>query len=118
MRVLTVIGFLFFGVMDAAAQDRRLTVRVEDPSGATIPNAAIIVLSGADLLTEQNTDAKGIAIINVQKAQTLKLVVTASGFASAEVEVAFPPRATTHQVTVPMKLANIETDVTVSATET
>jgi Carboxypeptidase regulatory-like domain len=118
MRLLTVVGLIFLGVTSAAAQDRRLTVRVEDPSGATIPNASIIVLSGSDLLTEQTADAKGIAVITVHNAQTIKLVVTATGFASSELDVTFPARATSHAVTVPMKLANIETDVTVSATET
>src|SRR5262245_8449835 len=109
--------FLSFGGAVASAQEHRLSVLVEDPSGATIPNASIIVLAGSDLLTEQSADAKGIAVINVGKSTTLKLVVTAEGFATAEVEVAFPARATAHTVTVSMGLANIETDVTVSATE-
>jgi hypothetical protein len=121
MRLFTVVSvflaFIALGVADVSAQDRRLTVRVEDPSGATIPNAAIIVLAGSDLLTEQSADAKGIATINVQNNTTLKLVVTADGFATAEMEVTFPARVTTHQVTVALTLANIETDVVVSATE-
>jgi hypothetical protein len=115
--VLVVFVFLALGVTDATAQDRRLTVLVEDPSGATIPNASIIVLAGSDLVTEQNADAKGVANINVGNNIALKLVVTAPGFATTEVEVSIPQRATTHQVVVAMALANIETDVTVSATE-
>ena len=47
----------------------------------------------------------------------VKLIVTAPGFATEEMEVAIPPRVPTHQVTVSMKLANIQSDVTVSATE-
>ena len=88
-----------------------------DPSGATIPNASIIVLAGSDLVTEQNADAKGVAVINVRNNTALKLVVTAPGFATTEVEVSIPRNVPTHQVTVAMGLANIETDVTVSATE-
>lgn len=118
MRLFTVVALILLGITDASAQDRRVTVRVEDPSGATIPNAAIIVLSGSDLITEENADAKGIAVINVRNAQTLKLIVTAEGFATAEVEVTIPPKVTTHQVTVSMTLANIETDVVVSAADT
>ena len=94
-----------------------MSVRVEDPSGATIPTAQIIVLAGADVIAEQNADGRGLATINVRQAQHLKLVVTVPGFASTEVEVTIPPRVTNHPVTVSMALAAIETDVTVSATE-
>jgi hypothetical protein len=117
MRLFTVLALLLLGIVDASAQERRLTVRVEDPSGATIPNAAIIVLADSEVLTEQNADARGIAVINVRNAQNLKLVVTAPGFATREMAVTIPPRTTAHAVTVAMALANIETDVTVSATE-
>jgi Carboxypeptidase regulatory-like domain len=117
MRVVWVVACLVVGVVDAAAQDRRISVRVEDPSGATIPNAQIIVLAGADVIAGQNADGRGLATINVRQAQQLKLVVTAPGFASTEVEVTIPPRVTNHPVTVSMALAAIETDVTVSATE-
>ena len=55
--------------------------------------------------------------INVRQAPAVKLIVTAPGFAPTEVEVTIPPRVTDHPVTVSMTLANIETDVTVSATE-
>ena len=116
--VVALVAFFGFGLAGASAQDRRLTVLVEDPSGATIPGAAIIVLSGSDLVTEQITDVRGVAVINIGTAQAVKLVVTVEGFAPSELEVTVPPRATAHQVVVAMKLANIETDVTVSATET
>jgi hypothetical protein len=116
--VVAVVAVVGLGLAEASAQDRRLTVLVEDPSGATIPNASIIVLEGSDLLTEQAADAKGVAVINIRNAQAVKLVVTANGFAPSELEVSIPPRATTHQVVVAMKLANIETDVTVSAADT
>ncbi len=117
MRLVLVVACLLVGVVDAAAQDRRISVRVEDPSGATIPNAQIIVLAGSDLVAEQAADARGLATINVRQAQQVKLVVTAPGFASTEVEVTIPPRVTNHPVTVSMALATIETDVTVSASE-
>jgi hypothetical protein len=100
MRVVWVVACLLVGVVDAAAQDRRISVRVEDPSGATIPNAQIIVLAGPDLITEQNADGRGLATINVRQAQQVKLVVTAPGFASTEVEVTIPPRVTNHPVTM------------------
>lgn len=103
---------------DLSAQDRRLTVLVTDPSGATIPGASIIVLAESDLVAEQNTDPKGVALVIVRTNQPLRLIVTAPGFATEEVEVTFPPKVAAHQVTVPLPLANFETDVTVSATET
>ena len=118
MRFFLVFALFFLlGVSDAAAQQRRLTVRVEDPSGATIPRASIIVLGGSDVLAETAADATGIAVIELKTTDALKLVVTAEGFATADVDVVFPARASSHQVTVRLNLANIETDVTVSATE-
>jgi hypothetical protein len=117
MRSALVLALLLLGISDAAAQDRRLTVRVEDPSGATIPNASIIVLAESDVLAEQNADGRGIAVIPIRNAQALRLIVTAAGFATQEVEVTVPPRTTNHPITVALRLANIETDVTVSATE-
>jgi hypothetical protein len=117
MRFVIAIALVLLGISDAVAQERRLTVRVEDPSGATIPGASIIVLADSDVLAEQEADGRGLAIIPIRTAQNLKLIVTAPGFASTEVEVAVPPRTNNHTVTVAMKLANIETDVVVSATE-
>jgi hypothetical protein len=117
MRLGLVLICLLVGVVEASAQDHRISVRVEDPSGATIPHAQIIVLSGSDLIAEQEADARGLATINVRRVQQVKLVVTAPGFASTEVEVTIPARVTNHQVTVSMALAAIETDVLVSATE-
>ena len=118
MRVFTALALLLLiSVAELSAQDRRLSIRVEDPSGATIPNAAIIVMADSDLLAEQNADARGIAIVTVRNVPAVKLIVTAPGFATEEMEVAIPPRVPTHQVTVSMKLANIQSDVTVSATE-
>ena len=51
---------------NVSAQDRRLTVLVDDPSGATIPGASIIVLAGSDLIAEQMADAKGVALITLR----------------------------------------------------
>jgi hypothetical protein len=115
--LVLILGLLLFAAPNVSAQDRRLTVLVTDPSGATIPGASIIVLAGSDLIAEQEADAKGVALITLRSTQALKLIVTAPGFATAELEVIFPPKLTAHQVTIPLALANIETDVTVSATE-
>jgi hypothetical protein len=117
MRLFVVLGLLLVGLADVAAQERRIAVRVEDPSGATIPNAQIIVLAASDVVAEQPADGRGLATIPVGQNQQLKLIVTAAGFATTEVEVTIPPRVTTHQVTVAMAIANIATDVTVSATQ-
>jgi hypothetical protein len=117
MRFFVALVLVGVSVSEAAAQQRRLTVLVEDPSGATIPRASVIVLAGSDLVTEQRTDATGVAVIPLKTTEALKLVVSAEGFAPGELDVTFPPRATTHQVTVRLNLANIETDVTVSAAE-
>jgi hypothetical protein len=116
MRPCVVLGLLLLAVTDVAAQERRLQVRVEDPSGATIPGAAIIVLAGSDLVADVTADPKGLATINIQQSQ-VKLIVSAPGFATTELEVTIPPKVTTHPVTVALPLANIETDVTVSATQ-
>jgi hypothetical protein len=111
------LGLVLLGVTDVLAQERRLSVRVEDPSGATIPSAQIIVLAGSDLVSELATDARGLATVNIQQHQQLKLIVTAPGFATTEMDVTVPPKVANHPVTVAMALANIETDVTVSATD-
>jgi Carboxypeptidase regulatory-like domain len=117
MRLLVVLGLVLSGSLEAEAQDRRLAIRVEDPSGATIPNAQIIVLSGSDVMAQQNADSRGLASISIGRAQQVKLIVTAPGFAPSEVEVTVPARTTTHPVTVALTIASIETDVTVSATQ-
>ena len=115
MRFGVVVCLFLFAASEAAAQDRRLSIRVEDPSGATIPGAQIIVLSDSSVIAEQAADGRGLATVNVRQAQQLKLIVTAEGFATTEVEVTIPPRVTNHPVTVSLPLANIQTDVTVSA---
>jgi hypothetical protein len=115
--VVIVLGLLFVAAADASAQDRRLTILVTDPSGATIPGASIIVLAGSDVVAEQAADAKGVALITIRTIEGLRLIVAAPDFATEEVDVSFPAGATTHQVTVSLALANIEADVTVSATE-
>jgi hypothetical protein len=117
MRLFVVLGLLALSATTAAAQDRRLSVRVEDPSGATIPNAQIIVLAGSDVVTEQNADGRGLATIAVGARQQLTLIVTAEGFATTEVDVTIPPRVTTHPVTVALPIATIAADVMVSATQ-
>lgn len=117
MRFVVVCSLVLVTSASAWAQQRQLTVRVEDPSGATIPNAGIIVLAESDLIAEQNADGRGMAVIPIRTAQALKLIVTAPGFATQEFEVTVPPRTTSQTVTVAMTLANIETDVTVSASE-
>jgi hypothetical protein len=118
MPFVVVFAMVLVTVSDASAQqERRLTVRVEDPSGATIPNASIIALADSDVIGELSADGRGIAVIPIRAARTLKLIVTAPGFATQEVDVTVPPRTNNHSVTVAMKLANIETDVLVSATE-
>jgi hypothetical protein len=55
------LGLSVFAASNVSAQDRRLTVLVTDPSGATIPGASIIVLAGSELIAEQAADAKGVA---------------------------------------------------------
>lgn len=115
MRLFVVFGLLVLGVTDAAAQDRRISIRVEDPSGATIPNAQIVVWSASDPIAEQAADSRGLATINVRQTRKIKLVVSAPGFATTELEVTIPQRVTLHPVTVALPLANIEADVTVSA---
>lgn len=117
MRHVVVLGLLLASVSPAAAQERRLSIRVEDPSGATIPNAQIIILADSDVITELSADGRGLATVSVGPRQQVKLIVTAEGFATTEIEVAIPPRTTTQQVTVAMAIANIATDVTVNATQ-
>ena len=106
-----------FSVVSAAAQpDRQVWVRVEDPSGATIPGAQIIVLSGSDVLGEFTADAKGLALVSVGQAKEINLVVSAPGFATTEQQVAIPARPP-QQITVPLPLAHLEDEVNVSATQ-
>jgi hypothetical protein len=121
---LMVLAGLILGEAGASAQARRpaprettLLVRVEDPSGATIPRASIIVLADSAVLTEVQADGRGLAMIPIGDVRTLQLVVTADGFATAEMDVTIPAGVQRHEVTVPLALAAIETDVTVSAAE-
>lgn len=99
-----------------AQQDRQVWVRVEDPSGATIPGAQIIVLSGSDVLGEFTADAKGLTLISLGQAKEIKLIVSAPGFATTEQDVAVPARPP-QQITVPLPLAHLQDEVSVSATQ-
>jgi hypothetical protein len=117
MRLFVVLGLVLLGVTDVAAQDRRISLRVEDPSGATIPNAQLIVMSGPHVIAQQNADGRGLATIPVRQLQQVKLIVSAPGFAPTELDVTIPPRVTNHPVTITLPLATIETDVTVAAEE-
>lgn len=96
------------------AQDRQVTVRVEDPSGATIPAAHLIVLAGSDLVAEVDADAAGLARVSIGRSTAIHLVVSAPGFQVTEVDVAVPPRAVQHVITVALPLARVETDVVVT----
>jgi hypothetical protein len=107
---------LSFWTPVAAAQERQVWVRVEDPSGATIPAAEIIVMSGSDVLDELKADGKGLALVTLGAARTIKLVVSAPGFATVEQDFTLPLRPP-QQVTVALPIAGIETDVSVSATQ-
>ena len=113
---LIVFSCLFSVVSAWAQQDRQVWVRVEDPSGATIPGAQIIVLSGADVLGEFTADAKGLALVSLGQAKAIKLVVSAPGFATTEQDVAVPTRPP-QQITVPLPLAHLEDEVSVTATQ-
>ena len=75
------------------------------------------MLADSDVVTELSADGRGLATVRCGSRQQLKVIVSAEGFATTEVEVTIPPRTTTHQVTVAMAIANIATDVTVNATQ-
>jgi hypothetical protein len=100
----------------AQAQERQVWVRVEDPSGATIPGAQIIVMAGPDVLGELTADGKGLALVKLGAASDIKLIVSADGFAVTEQDVSIPVRPP-QQVTVALEIATIQTDVSVSATQ-
>ncbi len=117
MRFGVVLCLVLLGVTEVSTQERQVAVRVEDPSGATIPYAQITVLADSDVLAEQRANDRGLATVNIRQAQRLKLIVSAEGFATTEIEVTIPPRVTNHPVTVALPLAAIETDVTVSASQ-
>src|SRR5688500_3493246 len=106
--VLMAICVLFAG--SAAAQERQVWVRVEDPAGATIPGPQIIVLAGSDVLDELRADGKGLALARLGTAREIKLIVSAPGFATAEKDVTIPARPP-QQVIVALAIANIESDV-------
>lgn len=113
---LCVFVCLFSVVSASAQQDRQVWVRVEDPSGATIPGAQVIVLSGSDVLGEFSADAKGLALISLGQAKEVKLIVSAPGFATTEHDAVIPARPP-QQITVPLPLAHLQDEVSVSATQ-
>lgn len=118
MRGVSVFVMLLAAVPAAlSAQEVRLAIRVEDPSGATIPRAQIIVLDRSGVIAEQPADDRGLSTMAVGAARQVRLIVSAEGFAAAEVNVTIPPRVLTYPVTVSLALAAIETDVVVSPGE-
>jgi hypothetical protein len=100
----------------AAGQDRRLSVRVEDPSGATIPRAHVIVLSGSELVAETSADASGLATVALGRATSVKVVASASGFDPGEIEATIPLPTLHSTAVVVLSLARVETDVLVVGT--
>ena len=118
MRLFSLVAlFLSLSVSTVAAQERQIWVRVEDPSGATIPGAQVIALAGSDLIAEVAADNKGLALIKVGTSREFKLIVSAEGFATTEQEVALPARGGPNQVVVQLPIGRVETEVAVSATE-
>src|SRR6266511_5940436 len=67
-----VLFCLLLGVAAASAQERQVWIRVEDPSGATIPAAQIIVMSGSDVVGEFTADNRGLALIKLGAATNIK----------------------------------------------
>src|ERR671912_2172114 len=107
---------VLLGGSAALSQERQVWVRVEDPSGATIPGAQVIVLSGSDFLGELTADNRGLALATLGTAREIKLIVSAEGFATVEKDVVIPGRPP-QQVTVALSIANIQSDISVSATQ-
>ncbi len=118
MRLFAAMGLVLLAAASAHAQNRQIAVRVEDPSGATIPQARLIVLEDSELVAELEADGRGLATIDVRRARRVRLVVSAPGFATTELDVAIAERPGPQPVTVSLPLATIETDVSVAATET
>src|SRR5918995_4632319 len=119
MRLSALVVFLcLFSVSSASGQqqDRQVWVRVEDPSGATIPGAQVVVLSGSDVLGEFTADPRGLALISLGQAKEIKLIVSAAGFATTERDVAVPGRPP-QLIAVPLALANVQDEVSVTATQ-
>jgi hypothetical protein len=118
MRQSAVLFFCLFFVAtpSLAQQERQVWVRVEDPSGSTIPGAQIIVLSGSDVIGEVAADARGLALVALGAAKEIKLIVSAEGFATTEHDTAIPARPP-QQIVVKLPLAKFEADVNVSATQ-
>jgi hypothetical protein len=118
MRLLALVFVCLFSVVSSASaqQERQVWVRVEDPSGATIPGALIIVLSGSDVISELAADNKGLALVSLGTAKEIKLIVSAEGFATTEQDVTISARPP-QQITVSLPLAKLEADVSVLASQ-
>lgn len=103
--------------IEASAQSRRLAIRVEDPSGATIPYAQIIVLAEGAVVADQSADAKGLAVVDVLHTGPLRVIASASGFAATDTSVSIPRGATTHAITIALPIAAIAAEIEVSIEE-
>jgi hypothetical protein len=113
--IMLALAVVFLGSA-VFAQERQVWVRVEDPSGATVPGAQIIVMAASDVLGELTADATGLALANLGAAREITLIVSAPGFATTEQNVSVPTRPP-QQIVVPLQIAGIETDVSVSAAQ-
>ena len=112
------MGLVLLAAASAHAQNRQIAVRVEDPSGATIPQARTHRARDSACSPSWRPTGGAWRTINVRRARRVRLVVSAPGFATTELDVAIAERPCPQPVTVSLPLANIETDVSVSATET
>jgi len=116
MKMLGVYLFAVASVSTAVAQTP-LTLQgiVADPSGASIPGAAVALLSGGTVARNAESDANGKYTITAVKPGKYILKATSTGFANYERPVEIRGDRTIN-FDIPMKLAIETQQITVSDT--
>src|SRR4051794_26723814 len=81
VRLVCVTALTILGALTAPAQNASLRGQITDPSGASVPNASVVLRKAPNTERRTNTDAQGSYSFTNLTPGTYDLTVTRPGFA-------------------------------------
>lgn len=115
----------FLGILTANDNDTKITFRVTDIGGNSIPQAKLILLSGNDVHI-QYTDTNGVSTFNLLKAETLRVFVETNEYEiydqifasniSNPIEVRLAPKGTKEKYLI-IRVIDNDTDLPINGAE-
>jgi hypothetical protein len=111
----TAVLFVTFLLASSPAEGQSAQqVWVVDPSGAAIPGAEVVVLADGTLVSELSASEFGVVTLPAMPRATIRLVVTAPGFATVEHDVRPVRAGSAAPIVITLPLAIVEDSVTVA----